>query len=151
MIKIQPMTPAEFFADPYSAELVEAYRAECANPDFGITPPPDRNRYEMLHACGQMAVFGAFDSGCLVGFITVLLSPVPHFDGMPLAVVESVFCAQAYRSKGVGLKLLRAAKEAAANRGAAGLYVSAPVGSRFEALMARLARRTNSVYFWSTK
>jgi len=151
MIDVRALTHSEFFGDPNLEALIDAYRKECANKAFGDVPPPDVEQYRRLYELGQLVVLGAYDGEKLVGFVLLLVTAVPHYAGMPLVVVESIFCDPGYRHKGVGRALLTHAREVAFSRKAAGVYVTAPAGSRFERLLQLTARHTNTTFFLPAK
>lgn len=115
--------------------LVAEYAAEAATEGM---PPPDARMeaYLQLEAVGLLHVFGATVGPALVGFISLLAAPLPHF-GLPVAVSESFFVGAAHRSTGAGLKLLKAAEGKAREMGSPGLLVSAPFAGRLFELLPR--------------
>jgi GNAT superfamily N-acetyltransferase len=145
MITVSPLTPAEFWAQPDAEALIDEYADECAFAGLP-RPNPDLALYERLYASGVMYALGAFDAGEIVGFAVVLVHPNPHY-GVPLACVESLFVSKGRRKGGAGLRLLAAVESVAADAGAAGLLLSAPLGSAASKVMASRYRETNRVYF----
>ncbi len=130
---IRPSTVAELEAAPTFAALLAEYGAESAIE--GLPPPSARmETYRALNAAGVLHVLAAWTGDVLVGFITVLAAPLPHY-ARTVAVSESFFVAKASRSTGAGLKLLRAAEDKARELGSPGLLVSAPFeGNLFRVL-----------------
>jgi GNAT superfamily N-acetyltransferase len=128
---------AEIWADPNFADLVAEYTAESATV-VGM-PPPDAKlaAYLELESTGMLHVFGAVCEAALIGFIVLLVTPVPHY-GKPLATVESVFVAAKHRGTCAGLLLLNQVENLAAMLGAPGPMVSARSGSRLADLLERL-------------
>ena len=101
----------------------------------------------MLEMHGVIHAFAALKDGELVGFITVLATPLPHY-GIPVAVSESFFVAAEHRKGGAGLRLLSAAEKKAKELGSPGLLVCAPFDGRlFEVLPRCGYRETNRVFF----
>lgn len=145
---VRAITIAEAFDSPMFAALCDEYRAESLrNPDM-MGALPDREGYECMFVAGMLHPLGAFVNGELVGFCTVLVSPVLHFGGKVIASTETLFVADAHRAGGAGMKLLRAAEDVAANAGASGLYVTAPTGGRLERLLPRVGyHETNRIFF----
>lgn len=81
--------------------------------------------YRVLERAGLQFVFGAFLGNTLVGFMSVLVSCIPHY-GIIGTYSESLFVAKEHRKTGAGLKLIHAAESMAKNAGAPGLIISAP-------------------------
>lgn len=147
---VRPCTVAEFERAPNCDALLAEYEAESAIPELGQTVRhADLAQYKAMEAAGLMHMLGAFrDDGEIVGFLTLLIAPLPHFGGRLVASTESVFVTAAERRGGPGLDLLRAAERLAAERGAVGILVSAPVGGRLEKIMPRTGyRETSRVFF----
>ncbi len=130
---IRPGTIAKLEAAPSFPALLAEYAAESAIE--GMPPPSARmETYRALDEAGALHVLEAVAGDELVGFITVLSAPLPHY-GRTVAVSESFFVARAHRHTGAGLKLLRAAEDKAREIGSPGLVVSAPFAGRlFEVL-----------------
>lgn len=126
--------------------LIEEYARESANP--GMPPPIVKlESYKAFDATGFLHVFSAIKEGELIGFITVLAPPLPHYS-CPVAVTESFFVAAAHRQGGPGLRLLATAEEQARAVGSPGLYIVAPMGGRLiEILPKRGYVETNRVFF----
>ena len=134
-MKVLATTCAELFAAPNLEALIAEYSAEAMIE--GMPDPAARlMTYEALEQRGMLFPFGAFDQGCLVGFIAVLATVVPHY-ATPLACTESFFVAKACRSSGAGLVLLDLAEKKARELGATGLLVSAPVDGALARLLPR--------------
>lgn len=131
---------------PQFDALVAEYAVESAN--SGLPPPmPHLDRYPQLEAAGVLHPIAATLEGDLIGFITVLVSVLPHY-GFSIAVSESYFVAKAHRHTLAGLKLLVAAEEKTKALGACGIYVSSPTGAALDKILERSGyRETNRVYF----
>jgi GNAT superfamily N-acetyltransferase len=143
---IRPSTVAELEAAPTFEALLQEYAAESAIE--GMPPPSAKmETYRHLAVVGLLHVLAAWKDEALIGFITVLAAPLPHY-GISVAVSESFFVARAHRSTGAGLKLLKAAEELAAKLGSPGLLVSAPFeGDLFKVLPRVGYAETNRVFF----
>lgn len=145
-MKIERTTVAAIEAFPTFAALLAEYAAESAID--GMPPPQARMpQYRQLEAAGVLHVIVAVEEAELVGFITVLAAPLPHY-GMTVAVSESFFVAKAHRASMAGLKLLVAAEHLAEQLKSPGLLVSAPFGGKLADLLPRCGyAETNRVFF----
>jgi GNAT superfamily N-acetyltransferase len=143
---IRTSTVAELEAAPSFLDLLAEYAAESAIEGLP-TPSAKMETYHHLERSGFLHVLAAWAGDTLVGFITVLAAPLPHY-GRTVAVSESFFVAVKHRGTGAGLKLLRAAEELAAKLGSPGLLVSAPYeGDLFKVLPRVGYAETNRVFF----
>lgn len=146
-MNVQPSTVAAIETAPNFAVLLAEYAAESAI--AGMPPPNARmDAYRDLEAKGLLSVLAALsDDGELIGFISVLAAPLPHY-GMSVAVSESFFVAKAHRSTGAGLRLLRDAEVKAREIGSPGLLVSAPFAGKLFELLPRLGyAETSRIFF----
>lgn len=136
----------DFFAHVDSARLLAEYAAECRNPE--LPPPnPDPVMYRALQVAGLLHVLTVHEGDEMIGFACVVVSVNPHYN-VPLANTESLFVAAGHRGGYVGVKLLDAVKDLAREKGAHGLYVVAPIGTRLPGVLyCRGYRETNSVHF----
>lgn len=108
--------------------LIDSYAAESKHektPDLKV----DFSVYGKLESVGMFSVFAAFESGNVVGFITLAITPSPRFS-VPVGMVEAFFVDQKYRKNGTGKKLLEEAERYAKANWAAGIMVSAPPDGR---------------------
>ena len=145
-MNVQPSTVAACEAAASFPALLAEYAAESAV--HGMPPPSARmEQYRQLEAAGLLHVLAAWREGDLIGFITVLAAPLPHY-GMSVAVSESFFVASAHRSTGAGLRLLRDAEAKAKALGSPGLFVSAPYGGKLFELLPHLGyAETSRIFF----
>lgn len=143
---VRRCTMADLEAAPTFGALISEYAAEAAI--AGMPPPQARmSQYRDLEAKGFLHPFSAVMDGELVGFITVLHAPLPHYS-LSAAVSESFFVAKAHRASMAGLKLLVMAEELAAELQSPGLLVSAPFGGKLFELLPKLGYvETNRVFF----
>ena len=140
MVEVRPESIAEIVASRESSELLEEYADECSIPLIGeISPQPQI--YAALEQSGVLRCFGAFDRGKLVGFVTVLLTVLPHY-GKKVATVESLFARRG------GSELIEAAELCAKYAGCTAILYSAPAGGRLEKLlsMKKSCKRTNAIF-----
>lgn len=146
MVDVRPCTIRALFAAPEFAALCDEYTAECAL--LGMPRPnPSMEAYEQLEGIGVLHPYGAFCGGVLVGFVTLLVAPVPHYGGTPIVVTESLFVASRHRKTGAGMKMLRAAQQFTQDHSIPVMQVSAPHGSRLEKVLPRLGyEHTNSIF-----
>ena len=126
MIEIKKITVAELDGSPEFAGLQAEYIEEVK---IDGMPPAKAQKtiYENLERAGVFNIFGAYLGDLLVGFVTVLVTVLPHF-GVVMAVTESLFVGKDYRKTGAGLQLLKTAERHALVVGSPCLLVSAPVG-----------------------
>lgn len=126
--------------------LGEEYAAESSRADLG-TCHPQVGAYKQLESIGLMHFAGAWIGEELVGLVSVGVTTVPHYVG-PIATTESYFVRQHARKSGAGKLLLDIAEDIALERGAVGLFVSAPTDSRLSVVLPRTGyQRTNEVFF----
>lgn len=147
-MNVQASSVAELeAADTFDALLAE-YAAESSV--RGMPPPAAKmETYRHLESVGMLHVISATHEGELIGFITVLASPLPHY-GAVVAVSESFFVAKAHRKTGAGLRLLREAEGRGRALGSPGLFVSAPFGGDLFQVLPRVGyAETNRVFFRS--
>lgn len=143
---VQKSTVAEVEAAPTFVALLAEYAAESAI--AGMPPPAAKMvTYRQLEAAGLLQVFSAVSEGELIGFISFLAAPLPHY-GISVAVSESFFVAKAHRGTGAGVKLLHAAEAKAREIGSPGLLVSAPFEGDLFHVLPRLGYTEASRIFF---
>ena len=138
-------TVAEIMLAPEFPALIEAYDRECRIEGM---PPPNAKMesYQAYDASGFLFAFAAVNDGELVGFITVMAAPLPHYDA-PVAVCESFFVSPSHRGQ-TGLALLAVAEKQAMECGSTGLLVCAPLGSRLWGLLPKVGYNPTNVVFF---
>jgi GNAT superfamily N-acetyltransferase len=124
-------------------QLIDEYAAECSVPH----PNPQAEMYGVMEQAGALQCFGAYVADELVGFLSLVNSPMPH-NGKRVATVESFFVLASQRGSGAGNALLAAAKEYAFEWGCPGILHTARVGSRLEKVLSRRAgcERSHTVF-----
>lgn len=146
--EVRKVTVAEVAAAANLQALFDDYAAEAKNKDLPAHRP-NIAAYAGMEKAGLMHVFAAYHGEALVGFLTLLVTVMPHY-GIPMATTESFFVAGDYRKGGTGQKLLDSAEAYAKLIGANAMFVSAPVGGRLsEALPMMGYRETNRIFFRS--
>lgn len=136
MITVAATTIAALEATPNIRAILAEYAAESAIE--GMPPPSAKvETYRALEAAGLLHTFAASLPGELVGYITVLATPLPHYSAT-IAVAESFFVAAAHRKTGAGLKLLHCAETRARELGSPVLLVSAPFEGRLFEVLPRV-------------
>ena len=131
---------------PNFAALIAEYAVESASLDL---PPasPDLLQYRKLEAAGVYKVVSAVtEDGELVGFMSVISSPMVHYSKV-ISVSESLFVAKAHRASTAGLKLIAAAQDLAAKAGSPVLYITAPVDSKLSKLLPKLGYVAKNIIF----
>lgn len=135
------------FEEVESSGLLDLYSAECAIDSLPV-PSADPNRYAEMIGSGALTILGYFKEDVLVGFISCLVIPTPHYLGRSMVATESIFVHPDHRAGGAGIRLLREAEVFAAVCGAMGLIVAAPAGGKLSKVLASMDnyRLTNEVY-----
>lgn len=142
---IEPCTVADLEAAPEFSALLDEYGAESRMP--GLPPPKARMpAYRDLQDKGLLHIFRATANEQLIGLITVLAAPLPHYSSV-IAVSESYFVGKAHRMSSAGMKLLWAAEAKAAELGSPVLLVSAPFGGKLFEVLPRLGYSETSRVF----
>ncbi len=144
---IRKCSVSEIENAPNYAELLEAYAKEMVV-DGAPLFQARIEMYRHLESLGALQCFGAYMQEKLVGFITVLISVLPHVSAV-MAVTESFFVLIDYRTTGAGNALRRAAEEYAASATAFGIFISAPVGGILAQVLSKLDEytETNRVFY----
>jgi len=146
-VTVRPCTYSDVESAPAFEAMLDEYGDE-SSVDPAWRPVPQGDTYRALEANGVLHVLGAYLDDEMVGFLSILVTVLPHF-GRVAAVTESFFVTPAARKTGAGLHLLREAEALALGRGAEGLLVSTPAGGALDRVMGHLYsyRLTNRVYF----
>lgn len=142
---IEPISLADFFAEPKHWELIEGYRQECAKPPFDKSTP-NQEAYLALDKAGLIDMGVMTESGEPIGFVLIVTSMLPHFS-MVCSTVESLYLKPEKRQGFAGVRLLNWAKRAAKARGSVGLNLTAVEGTRLERLCLKLGRKTSHNFF----
>lgn len=113
-------------------------------------PPPviGWDQYKAMEEAGYIYPLGAYLGSSLIGMVFILSPPIPHYEGIKLAVTESYFVAKAYRKSGAGLRLLKAAEEYAKESGCIGILVSSPFDGDLSQVLPRVGYRETNVVFY---
>lgn len=141
---IRPASYAQILNDPNAKLLLYEYALECSIPELGYASP-QAELYELLERSGGFQAFGVYEQLELQGFATVLDYVLPHY-GAKVATSESIFVSKNHPK--AGMDLLVTVEEYAARKDCLAFLYSAPVGSRFDRLLAtsNRYRHTNNVY-----
>lgn len=134
-ITYKPISVKDAFDAPNFVELATEYRNESGNPH--LPQKPNREHYESLERARVLHSIGAFNGSELVGFGAFLLINLPHHSEL-LASFESLFLAKEHRKGTAGLRLIRALRDYAKEKGAVGVYYGCRAGSRLERLFELL-------------
>ena len=148
ILSVRPCTVDELTSMPEWDALINEYADECSIRGLG---PIDAQlqSYRQMESSGILYPLGAFLGEELIGFLSLLVSELPHY-GRRVAISESLFIKQSARKSGAGLKLIRAGEKLAASLGAVGFLVSAPYGGKLAEVLPRAGfEETNRVFFRS--
>jgi hypothetical protein len=145
-MKITPVTYRDLLDDPSSDELFAEYAKECSLPEIGVYSP-QRDLYAKMEASGGLECFGVYDSGALVGFISLLVYVLPHY-GKPIATTESIFLARSHRLGRAGRDMLDFIEARARDKECVAVLYTAPNASRFSLLLSMREeyRHSNNVF-----
>lgn len=149
MKNIKQCTVADLEAQPNFQALLDEYGRESRM--AGMPEPKAKMpTYRALEKNGSLVCFGAFIDDFLCGFVTVLSYELQHYSA-PASVSESIFVSEPYRKTGIGLDLIRTAKQYAKGKGSLGLLVSAPTDSALMKILevSKDCEETNRVYFFT--
>ena len=134
-------------AAPNWDDVCKAYAQEGGNPEFG-EPEVDVEHYKRMEAAGLLHVEAVFaEGGALVGFVTGLPSPYPHFSHIVMFAVDALWVRKDYRKRGVGMRLIRAVQRRAKALHCNGVLFGAKNGSDAYRLYMRLFKPMNTL-FW---
>lgn len=95
---------------------------------------PQEQIYEAMDKAGMLHCLGVYKGGQLVGFASLVVSIMPH-NGKKIAAVESVFALPEYRKYGVGLYLVRAARDKAKELGCDLVAYTPRLGSALDKIL----------------
>src|ERR1017187_4336871 len=146
-MEIRKTSVDEIFENANWPNLFAHYAGESAM--LGMPPPKaDFEHYKKLELAGLLETAGAFSDGKLVGVIAVVVGSLPHYSQY-VSTTESFFVLKEYRRQGTGKKLLALGKAFTFQKGAPGLFVSAPIGSALEKVLSHDTAFTakNTVFF----
>ena len=146
-VVVRPCTYTDVESAPAFEAMLDEYGDE-SSVDPTWRPVPQGDTYRALEANGALHILGAYHGDEMVGFLSILVTVLPHF-GRVTAVTESFFVTHAARKTGVGMQLLHEAEALAYKLGAEGLLVSTPAGGALDRVMAcsDSYRLSNRVYF----
>lgn len=146
-LQVRRTSVAELAAAPNLADLVQAYAAESALPQLG-SAVLDVPAYARMEAAGIVRLIGAWRGDRLVGFLILIVTPIPHWGNQVLASAESFFVHPDERHGGAGRELRTCAEAVALEVGARGVFISAPAGGALSRVLPHWGyEHTNSVFF----
>lgn len=147
MLEIRKSSISELRDAPNIIELLDEYADESANNDMP-RPNARAEAYLSLESTGMLHTFLAEKDRNIIGFITLLVTVMPHY-GVPMAVTESFFVQKEHRKSGAGLRLLGSAEEYAESVGAFGMLISAPYDGVLSQVLSHSTEysATNIIYF----
>lgn len=146
MLEIRKSSIAELEGSDNINDILNEYAAE-SSIDGMPCPLPNAEMYKTLEKSGTLIVFSAFLDKCLIGYITVLTTYLPHYSALT-SIIESFFVSAYYRKTGAGLKLLHEAEKFVQSIGSVGCLISAPKGGILADVLPRCGyKETNLVFF----
>jgi len=145
MYKIQLCEVEDIRNAPNIDVLLSSYASEGSIPEIG-EQCPQWDTYEVMCKAGLLHILGAFQEDMLVGFVTFIVSELPHY-GVNVATSESLFLHPEHRHGRLGINIIRAAQLMAKDLGAKAFMISAPHGGKLEELAPAIGfRETNRVF-----
>lgn len=148
-MELKSISVAELTNHPLFADMCAEYATESGNADIGLSQPNTRF-YQTMEKLGRCFCVGVFDGADMVGFAALLLNEHPHYSAT-IGVCDALFIKREHRRGPVGLRLIRKVRELAKEKGAPGVYFSAPANSRLSTLFARLFQETDRMYWAKSK
>lgn len=143
---IKRCTLDDLVTAPNWAALLDEYGAESAMDGLGAQNM-QLDTYRAMEASGVLYMVGAWVNDELAGFISALISPLPHY-GKLICISESFFVAPAHRKSGAGTLLRREIECIGEENGAVGVLMTAPKGGRLAKVLPLCGyRHTNDVFF----
>lgn len=132
----------ELCASPGFDEMMEEY----LKLSIKSMPTPIRSKedYLQLEKANVLTIWCAVDAGKVIGFISCLLSKIPHY-GVPIAVAESFYVREPWRNHGVGVRLIKMIERFASTENACAVFFSSPVGSNFGDILEKMHYKAETV------
>lgn len=148
-MELKTISVAKVTTHPLFGDMCTEYAAESGNADIGLSHP-DTRFYQTMENLGRCFCVGVFDGEDMVGFAALLLNEHPHYS-TSIGVCDALFVKREHRKGSVGLQLIRKVRELAKEKGAPGVYFSAPANSRLSTLFSRLFKETDRMYWAKSK
>lgn len=127
-------------------ELFKEYSDEARNRVIDLEHKPAKDVYMYMEQNGGLYCLGAYEDDKLVGFLTLIVTTLPHYN-VNGATVESIFVSKPYRKSKAWVELLTEAKRIALGLSCKGLFLIAGVDSRLEKIANRSGfLPTNTAY-----
>jgi len=102
--------------------------------------------YINIDKAGKLSIFCAYKENVLVGFLSLIISVLPHYD-VNAGIVESFFVSKDYRKTGAGLILLKESENFAKEQGALVFLCSTPIESRLCTILPRKGYTKSDLVF----
>ena len=148
-MEIKEISFADIAEHPAFKDMCDEYAAESGNADIG---PAFVNKsiYYALEQSGCCFSIGVYEDGDLVGFAVFFTQEHSHYSAL-IAICDAIWIAKPYRKGMAGLRLIRRVQLLAKEKGAKGVYFSAPEGSRLSMLFKRLFQPKDRVFWAKSK
>lgn len=131
-LQIQIVDPSEHMAQ--ARELIAANWAETG---FDFPFAPNEQAYAHLAQAGLLFAVAAFKQEEIIGYCTVMVSPHMHNPEVIVAANDALFVAPEYRKGTVTARIIRAAENEAARRGAGRFLWHCRAGTNFAQVLTR--------------
>jgi|DEB0MinimDraft_4_1074332.scaffolds.fasta_scaffold02103_5 GNAT superfamily N-acetyltransferase len=142
---IRCVTLDDLCSHPSFSDMLREYEQECAL--GGLPANFCETSYRELESNGLINILAAYNGDQLLGFLSLMITILPKYT-LPIASSESFFVSPKHRKTGAGLRLLKTAEYLATERGAVGMLMSAPTGSRLESVAVGVGYApSNTVFF----
>ena len=148
-MEIKEISFTQLFEYPGFDEFCAEYAEESGNADLGHALP-NKDFYLTLESLDKCFCIGAFDGPDLVGFCVLIIQEHTHYSKI-VGWCDSIWIAKPHRKGYAGLKIIREAQALARDKGAVGVYFSAPEGARLSMLFERLFQPKDRVYWAKSK
>lgn len=144
-MELKTLSMSELFGTPCFDDMCAEYASESGNADLGYAIP-NKDFYLTLERLGKCFCVGAFNEADLVGFGVLIIQEHTHYSKV-VGWCDSIWISKAHRRGYAGVKIIRKMQDIAKEKGAVGVYFSAPDGSRLSMLFERLFQPKDHVYW----
>lgn len=118
--------------------LMEHYAELSVHRSQGFALAPNYAAYKALDDNGVLVVTTMRQGGELVGYVSYILSPHLHYDGVVNADIDVFFLTKPLRKGFVGYQLLRESEKYARRRGATHIVQKSKISMDVSALFVRM-------------
>jgi len=108
---------------------------------------PDIDRFKRLEELGVLCNLGVFNDDELIGYSVNIITPHLHYKDLLCAHNDMIFIAQAHRHGSLGVKLIKATREALKARGVRMILWHAKENTPLAQLLPRMGCKVQDILF----